>query len=183
LPSVCTRRPATTRLGAAIDWMVPVNSVSSLGDGVGLGEGVGFGDGVGLGEGVGDGPWRSATWLPCTTTLIAVTWPLWRPLTWSWESRPEPWKRSVACPDGTVVRVKRPASSVTVVSDVPITLTRRAPAVVDSTVPWVHFDLAASDRKGGLAHIPTEFTGFGVRYAVHLLGDARRLNERLQATT
>jgi leucyl aminopeptidase len=54
---------------------------------------------------------------------------------------------------------------------------------VDAAVPWVHIDLAASEHKGGLAHIPTEFTGFGVRFAVHLLGDAARLNERLQATT
>jgi leucyl aminopeptidase/proline iminopeptidase len=54
---------------------------------------------------------------------------------------------------------------------------------VDPAVPWVHIDLAASEHKGGLAHIPTEFTGFGVRFAVHLLGDAARLNERLQATT
>jgi leucyl aminopeptidase len=52
---------------------------------------------------------------------------------------------------------------------------------VDAAVPWVHFDLAASEHKGGLAHVPTEFTGFGVRYAVHLLGDAAGLNERLQA--
>lgn len=51
---------------------------------------------------------------------------------------------------------------------------------VDATVPWVHFDLAASEHKGGLAHVPTEFTGFGVRYAVHLLGDAAGLHERLQ---
>ncbi|HET9694077.1 MAG TPA: M17 family metallopeptidase [Steroidobacteraceae bacterium] len=48
-------------------------------------------------------------------------------------------------------------------------------------VPWVHVDLAASEHKGGLAHVPTEFTGFGVRYAVHLLGDAAGLNDRLQA--
>jgi leucyl aminopeptidase len=52
---------------------------------------------------------------------------------------------------------------------------------VEPGVPWVHVDLAASERKGGLAHVPTEFTGFGVRYAVHLLGDASGLNERLQA--
>jgi leucyl aminopeptidase len=52
---------------------------------------------------------------------------------------------------------------------------------VDADVPWVHFDLAASEHKGGLAHVPTEFTGFGVRYAVHLLGDEAGLNERLQA--
>ena len=51
---------------------------------------------------------------------------------------------------------------------------------VDAAVPWVHVDLAASEHKGGLAHVPTEFTGFGVRYAVHLLGDEAGLHERLQ---
>jgi leucyl aminopeptidase len=42
---------------------------------------------------------------------------------------------------------------------------------VPQGLPWVHFDLAASEHKGGLAHVPTEFTGFGVRYTAHLLGD------------
>ena len=40
---------------------------------------------------------------------------------------------------------------------------------IGAGIPWVHIDLAASERKGGLAHVPTEFTGFGVRYAMHLL--------------
>ena len=51
---------------------------------------------------------------------------------------------------------------------------------VETGVPWVHLDLAASEHKGGLAHVPTEFTGFGVRYAVRLLGDAAGLDDRLQ---
>ena len=42
---------------------------------------------------------------------------------------------------------------------------------VPEALPWVHLDLEASDRKGGLAHVPTEFTGFGVRYASRLLAD------------
>jgi leucyl aminopeptidase len=42
---------------------------------------------------------------------------------------------------------------------------------VPAGVPWVHVDLSASERKGGLAHVPTEFTGFGVRYTAQLLGD------------
>jgi len=41
---------------------------------------------------------------------------------------------------------------------------------VEKGVPWVHLDLSSSERKGGLAHVPTEFTGFGVRYASTLLG-------------
>jgi leucyl aminopeptidase len=42
---------------------------------------------------------------------------------------------------------------------------------VPSSVPWVHIDLSSSERKGGLAHVPTEFTGFGVRMAATLLGE------------
>lgn len=40
---------------------------------------------------------------------------------------------------------------------------------VPADIPWVHVDLAASNHRGGLAHIPSEFTGFGVRFATHLL--------------
>jgi len=42
---------------------------------------------------------------------------------------------------------------------------------VDKTVPWVHIDLSACMRKGGLAHIPTRLTGFGVRFSLALLLD------------
>ena len=42
---------------------------------------------------------------------------------------------------------------------------------VPRETPWAHIDLSASERKGGLAHVPTEFTGFGVRFATQLLGD------------
>jgi leucyl aminopeptidase len=34
---------------------------------------------------------------------------------------------------------------------------------------WVHIDLAASNHKGGLGHIATDTTGFGVRYTLNLL--------------
>ncbi len=40
---------------------------------------------------------------------------------------------------------------------------------VPKTIPWLHLDLAAGSRSGGLAHIPTEITGFGVRYTLDLL--------------
>lgn len=40
---------------------------------------------------------------------------------------------------------------------------------VKNDTPWVHMDLASSNKKGGLAHIPTDTTGFGVRYSVNLL--------------
>jgi len=40
---------------------------------------------------------------------------------------------------------------------------------VPASIPWVHVDLSSAQHKGGLAHIPTEFTGFGVRYSIELL--------------
>ena len=40
---------------------------------------------------------------------------------------------------------------------------------VPQQVPWIHIDLAASNRNGGLGHVPTDITGFGVRYTVELL--------------
>ncbi len=47
---------------------------------------------------------------------------------------------------------------------------------VGADIPWVHVDLSASERKDGLAHVPTEFTGFGVRFATHLLRDEEFLD-------
>jgi len=38
-------------------------------------------------------------------------------------------------------------------------------------IDWVHVDLASSSHKGGLGHIPTDTTGFGVRYTLNLLLD------------
>ena len=40
---------------------------------------------------------------------------------------------------------------------------------VPKTIPWLHLDLASGTRHGGLAHIHTEITGFGVRYTLDLL--------------
>lgn len=42
---------------------------------------------------------------------------------------------------------------------------------VKSTIPWVHIDLAAAEHEGGLAHVPTTVTGFGVRFARRLILD------------
>ncbi|HEX7029886.1 MAG TPA: leucyl aminopeptidase family protein [Gammaproteobacteria bacterium] len=42
---------------------------------------------------------------------------------------------------------------------------------VKHDTPWVHVDLSASEAKGGLAHVPSDFTGFGVRFATHYLLD------------
>ncbi len=43
---------------------------------------------------------------------------------------------------------------------------------VPKTIPWVHVDLSAGQHKGGLAHVPTDITGFGVRLTLELLGTA-----------
>src|SRR5215472_123932 len=40
---------------------------------------------------------------------------------------------------------------------------------VPADTPWVHIDLSSATRSGGLAHIPTDVTGFGVRLALELL--------------
>jgi leucyl aminopeptidase len=46
---------------------------------------------------------------------------------------------------------------------------------IENDVPWVHMDLSASNHKGGLGHVPTEITGFGVRYTMSLLLDEKIL--------
>jgi leucyl aminopeptidase len=40
---------------------------------------------------------------------------------------------------------------------------------VPSDIPWLHVDLSAGSRAGGLAHVPTDITGFGVRFTLALL--------------
>ena len=40
---------------------------------------------------------------------------------------------------------------------------------VDEEINWIHIDLSASHHKGGLGHIPTDTTGFGVRFSLNLL--------------
>jgi leucyl aminopeptidase len=54
---------------------------------------------------------------------------------------------------------------------------------VPNEIPWVHIDLASSNRTGGLAHVPTDFTGFGVRYTTHLLLDSGLLGNRQRPQT
>lgn len=36
-------------------------------------------------------------------------------------------------------------------------------------MPWVHVDLSSATRRGGLAHVNTDITGFGVRFTLELL--------------
>jgi leucyl aminopeptidase len=50
-----------------------------------------------------------------------------------------------------------------------ILATRFLNRFVPEELPWAHVDLSASTRTGGLAHINTEVTGFGVRYALELI--------------
>jgi leucyl aminopeptidase len=40
---------------------------------------------------------------------------------------------------------------------------------VKPTVPWLHLDLASAHRQGGLGHVGSDFTGAGVRFAVHMI--------------
>jgi leucyl aminopeptidase len=42
-------------------------------------------------------------------------------------------------------------------------------------IDWIHVDLAAGNHKGGLGHIPTDTTGFGVRLTLNLLLQQRVL--------
>ena len=44
---------------------------------------------------------------------------------------------------------------------------------VPKDIGWVHVDLASGNNKGGLAHVPTDITGFGVRFALSLLLDRK----------
>ncbi len=50
--------------------------------------------------------------------------------------------------------------------------------VPDSSA-WVHIDLSSASRKGGLAQVPGEVTGFGARFAISLVLDN---HERLVRT-
>lgn len=40
---------------------------------------------------------------------------------------------------------------------------------VPAAIPWIHVDLSAGQRKGGLGHIPSEITGFGIGLTLELL--------------
>jgi len=42
---------------------------------------------------------------------------------------------------------------------------------VPEATPWIHVDLSAGQHKGGLAHVPTEITGFGVKLTLELMSE------------
>jgi leucyl aminopeptidase len=44
--------------------------------------------------------------------------------------------------------------------------------------PWIHLDLSSAQRRGGLAHVSTDITGFGARWTLELLLTGR-LHRRL----
>ena len=48
---------------------------------------------------------------------------------------------------------------------------------IENDVPWVHMDLSASDHEGGLGHIGSKFTGFGVRYTMSVILDEALFKE------
>lgn len=47
--------------------------------------------------------------------------------------------------------------------------TRFLARFVPPDTPWAHVDLSSATRTGGLAHVGTDVTGFGVRFALQLL--------------
>ncbi len=49
-----------------------------------------------------------------------------------------------------------------------ILATRFLKRFVPKDMPWAHVDLSSATRRGGLAHVPTEITGFGARFALDL---------------
>lgn len=44
---------------------------------------------------------------------------------------------------------------------------------IEPNVRWIHIDLSAAEHKGGLAHVPTDVTGFGIRVTQTLLDTLR----------
>jgi leucyl aminopeptidase len=57
-----------------------------------------------------------------------------------------------------------------------ILATRFLSRFVPESVAWAHVDLSSVTRHGGLAHVNTEYTGFGVRFALDALLDQKVLD-------
>jgi leucyl aminopeptidase len=53
---------------------------------------------------------------------------------------------------------------------------------VPPEIPWAHLDLSAATRAGGLGHINTDITGFGVRFTLELLVRANLLQTLREQT-
>jgi leucyl aminopeptidase len=52
-----------------------------------------------------------------------------------------------------------------------ILATRFLKRFVPDDIRWAHVDLSSATRRGGLAHVPTEITGFGARFALTFILD------------
>ncbi len=50
---------------------------------------------------------------------------------------------------------------------------------VEQDTPWVHMDLSAGDNDGGLGHVGSKFTGFGVRYTMSVILDENLFKAQL----
>ncbi len=50
---------------------------------------------------------------------------------------------------------------------------------IEHEVPWVHLDLSAGDNDGGLGHVASKFTGFGVRYTMSAILDENLFKAKL----
>jgi leucyl aminopeptidase len=50
---------------------------------------------------------------------------------------------------------------------------------IENDIPWVHMDLSAGDNEGGLGHIASKFTGFGVRYTMSAILDENLFKAQL----
>jgi leucyl aminopeptidase len=55
-----------------------------------------------------------------------------------------------------------------------ILATRFLKRFVPDDIAWAHIDLSSATRRGGLAHVPTEITGFGARLTLTFLLDHRK---------
>jgi leucyl aminopeptidase len=42
---------------------------------------------------------------------------------------------------------------------------------IEKDVSWIHIDLSSSENEGGIGHVDSLFTGFGVRWALQLIRD------------
>jgi len=52
---------------------------------------------------------------------------------------------------------------------------------IDGDPPWIHIDLSAGNHKGGLAHVATDITGFGVRFSLELVLRAETVGRVIRA--
>ena len=49
---------------------------------------------------------------------------------------------------------------------------------IENDIPWVHMDMSAGDNEGGLGHVTSKFTGFGVRYTMSAILEEKLLEAK-----